>query len=155
MPWVPDPLPMSGQSFEEPPEELGAPVDPDAPFDVPDDEPEFPELPLDVDGVLVEEGEVVLDPLPELGVVLEVVAAFATSAPPATRPPASAPTATMLRSLILIDSLSFRMPIEGRVTKGCALELWSSSTLHRCPVRVALQRDDVSQVVVRRSWASC
>lgn len=89
----PDPLPMSGQLRVDP--------DPDPelePGDVPD-EPELvlpdPELPVLVpdDGVVADELELV----PELPVLVEVVAALAASAAPVTRPAVSAPTASMLR----------------------------------------------------------
>jgi hypothetical protein len=89
----PDPLPMSGQLRVDP--------DPDPelePEELPD-EPELvlpdPELPVLVpdDGVVVDELELV----PELPVLVEVVAALAASAPPVTRPAVSAPTPSMLR----------------------------------------------------------
>ena len=57
----------------------------------PEDEPEEPEVP-----VLGLELEPVL-PDPELEVVVEVVAASATNAPPTTRPEVKAPMASALR----------------------------------------------------------
>ena len=63
-------------------------------------EPEFPLL--DVLGVV--EDEPVDEPVEEFDVVLEVVAALATSAPPATRPEASAPVASTVRNRIFIGS---------------------------------------------------
>jgi hypothetical protein len=88
-----DPLPMSGQFLVEPDpgpvEELEEPV------------PLFPEpvllpvLELGAGAVGGDEPEL----LPELPVV-DVVAALATSAPPATRPEVSAPTAKTLRRRI-------------------------------------------------------
>ena len=92
---VPDfgPLPMSGQFLvepdPEPEEELEEPV-----AELP--EPVLPELELD-DGAV---GEDELELPPELPVVVDVVAALATSAPPATRPEVSAPTARTLRRRI-------------------------------------------------------
>jgi hypothetical protein len=73
-------------------------------------DPVLPELAPDV-GVVVEEPkfeelDVELEPVPVLP-VLEVVAAFATSAPPATRPVASAPTASTLRGRICISCCPF------------------------------------------------
>jgi len=80
-----EPLPMFGQFLVEP-----EPEDPD---------PVLPALEPD-DGVVVEleldveEFDVELVPvLPELPVVADVVAALATSAPPARRPDVSAPVA--------------------------------------------------------------
>lgn len=85
---APEPLPMLGQFLVEP---------------VP--EPVLPVLELD-DGVVVEEldveeFDVALEPeLPEFPVVVEVVAALATSAPPATRPDDRAPMARTFRRRI-------------------------------------------------------
>ena len=80
------------------------------PEDVPD-EPELldPELPLLVlaDGVLVDELEVAL--VPELPVVVEVVAALATNAPPVRSPALSAPTASTLRRRICMGGVPFRL----------------------------------------------
>ena len=93
--WEPEPLPMLGQlrvvlepelELEEVPRPRGV---------LP--EPELPELVPD-DGVVVEELEAELEP--ELPVVVEVVAALATSAPPARRPEVSAPMASTLRRRI-------------------------------------------------------
>jgi len=84
-------------------------VDPELePEDVPD-EPELvlpdPELPALVpcDGAVVDELELV----PELPVLVEVVAALAASAPPVTRPAVSAPTASMLRRRICMGGMPF------------------------------------------------
>jgi hypothetical protein len=85
----PDRLPMSGQFLVEPDPEL---------------EPEVPLLELD-EGVVAEVPDVEL--LPELPVAVDVVAASATSAPPARRPDVSAPTARTLRRRICISVLPF------------------------------------------------
>jgi hypothetical protein len=70
------------------------------------------EPPLD-DGVLVEEPEVEL----VLGVELDVVAALATNAPPATRPVVNAPRASTLRKRMCMDDclslLVKRLPFGG------------------------------------------
>jgi hypothetical protein len=88
---LPEPfVPMFGQLDVEPE------LDPDVPeLDEPVlDEPEF-----EVDDGVVVDGLDVEELLPEFPVapVFEVVAALATSAPPATRPEVSAPMASMLR----------------------------------------------------------
>ena len=108
--WVPEPLPMFGQFWVEPELEL-------EPGDVLDEpelvplEPEFALLELD-DGVVVEElegDELDVEPVPELPVVLDVVAALATSAPPARRPEVNAPMASTLRRRICMGGLPFRV----------------------------------------------
>lgn len=112
--WEPDPLPMSGQLWVEPEPELEPDPEllPDPELVLPDDpelvllDPEFPVLVL-VEGVLVEELDVELDP--ELPVVLEVVAALATKALPATRPDVSAPMARTLRKRICMGGLPFHV----------------------------------------------
>jgi hypothetical protein len=95
----PDPLPMSGQSLVEPDPELEVEPDPEL---EPEDELEEPDPVLPVfaldDGV-VDDGEE-LELLPEFPVVADVVAALATSAPPARSPEVSAPTARTLRKRI-------------------------------------------------------
>jgi hypothetical protein len=99
--WEPEPLPMLGQLCVEPePEELLE--DPELVLPV----PEFPELVPD-DGVVVDALEVELEP--ELPVVVEVVAALATSAPPARRPELSAPMASTLRRRICMGVCTFRV----------------------------------------------
>ena len=114
--WVPEPLPMFGQLCVVPALELEPEFDVD-PGDVLDEpelvplEPEFPLLVL-VDGVVVEElegDELDVEPVPESPVVLDVVAALATSAPPARRPEVNAPMATTLRSRICMGGLPFRV----------------------------------------------
>jgi hypothetical protein len=64
--------------------------------------PEVPVFELD-DGVVLEELELV----PELPVVVDVVAALATSAPPATRPDVSALIARTLRRRICMSCCPF------------------------------------------------
>jgi hypothetical protein len=88
--WVPEPLPMLGQFWVEP-------------------EPALPELELPVleldDGAVVD--ELLVEPPPELPVVVDVVAALATNAPPATRPEVSALVASTLRRRIFIGLCPF------------------------------------------------
>ncbi len=98
---VPEPLPMLGQLWVEPEPD---PVDPELePDDVLDDpepvllDPEVPLLELD-DGVEVD--GFVVELVPEVPVVLDVVAALATNAPPARRPVVSAPMASTFRRRI-------------------------------------------------------
>jgi hypothetical protein len=76
--------------------ELELELEPDEPEVLLVPEPEFPEA--DVLGVL-EEVELV-EPEPD---VVDVVAALATNAPPATRPEASAPLAMTLRNRICMN----------------------------------------------------
>jgi hypothetical protein len=101
---------MFGQSFVEPEPEFD--VDPELvdELDEPDElDPVLPEPVLPVfevdDGVLEDE----LELEPELPVVVDVVAALATSAPPARSPEVSAPTARTLRKRICMAcrALSF------------------------------------------------
>jgi hypothetical protein len=124
---------MLGQSLVEPDPvlELDPELDPELELDPVDEldepvavlpEPVLPVLPvLDVDdGVLEDE----LELLPELPVVVDVVAALATSAPPATRPDVSAPTASTLRRRIcMIVALSSveRRPIRTGTTHDAPL----------------------------------
>jgi hypothetical protein len=94
-----DPLPMFGQFLVEPdPElELEPELEPELDGLVPVlPEPVLPVFEFD-DGAV---DEVEPEPPPELPVVVDVVAALATSAPPATRPEVSAPMATKLRNRI-------------------------------------------------------
>jgi hypothetical protein len=90
--------------LEEP--ELDEP-EPEPELELPDPELVPPELEVPVLPVLellLDEGVVVeleLEPEPVLGV--EVVAALATNAPPATRPVVSAPTASTLRKRSCMD----------------------------------------------------
>ena len=119
-----EPDPMLGQFLVEP--------EPEPELELPElDEPELellepelvlPELEVPVlpvlellldDGVLVEEPELEL----VLGVELDVVAALATNAPPATRPVVNAAVASTLRKRMCMDDcLSFlvkRLPFGG------------------------------------------
>jgi hypothetical protein len=100
----PDPLPMSGQFLVEPDQELDPEPElepePD-PEDELEPEPVLPVFELE-DGVVVDELELV----PEFPVVVDVVAALATSAPPARSPEVSAPTARTLRKRICMSCLT-------------------------------------------------
>ena len=106
---VPEPVPILGQFLVEPELELVP-----EPVELEDPEPvvPVPELPvLELDeGVVVDEPDVAefdVALVPELPVVVDVVAALATSAPPARRPELSAPTARMLRRRIFIACVPF------------------------------------------------
>ena len=119
-----EPLPMLGQFLVELDPELEPELDPE-PVD------EFEELEPD-DGVVVEEldvEELEVEPvpvLPELPVVVDVVAALATSAPPATRPDVSAPMASTLRRRICMSVCPFLSLGAGSfepVRKRCAPDL--------------------------------
>ena len=101
--------------------------------------PALPVLEPD-DGVVVEEPEVeeldvVLVPEPVLP-VLEVVAALATSAPPAKRPEVSAPTASTLRRRICMGCCPFHSCVApappGRYRTRCARHLWRPAELPQC-----------------------
>jgi hypothetical protein len=100
-----DPLPMSGQFLVEPDPELEFDPDPELEPELGDEleepDPVLPvfELPA---GVVVDELELV----PEFPVVVDVVAALATSAPPARSPEVSAPTARTLRKRICMSCLA-------------------------------------------------
>ena len=97
-----DPLPMLGQFLEEPelePEPVGELEEPVPEFP----EPLLPVFELDEGAVGGDEPEL----LPELPVVVDVVAALATSAPPARSPEVRAPTASTLRRRICMVALPF------------------------------------------------
>lgn len=100
-PGAPEWLPMFGQFLVEP--------DPEPAFEP---EPELPVLELD-DGVVADEPELpvleLVPELPELPVAVDVVAALATSAPPARRPDVNAPTARTLRRRICMADVPFRL----------------------------------------------
>ncbi len=99
-----EPLPMLGQFLVDPEPELE--LDPE-PVDALE-EPE-PADGVEVEEFDVEEFDVELVPvLPELPVVVDVVAASATSAPPATRPDVSAPMASTLRRRICMGVCPFQ-----------------------------------------------
>lgn len=114
----PEPLPMFGHFWVEPLPELELELEPDVPELEPDElAPEFEPEPepvlelvfelLDVDGVVVDALVLALEPVEP---VLLVVAASATSAPPATRPVVSAPIAKTLRNrTFMVVALSFRV----------------------------------------------
>ena len=104
-----DSLPMSGQFLVEPdPElELDPELEPELELEPdPEDELDEPEPVLPVfepnAGDVVDELELV----PEFPVVVDVVAALATSAPPARSPEVSAPTARTLRKRICMGCLA-------------------------------------------------
>jgi hypothetical protein len=100
---------MSGQLCVEPEPDPVLELEPEDVLDEPELvllDPEFPVLVL-VDGVVVDELDVEL--VPELPVVVEVVAALATSAPPVTSPVVSAPMASTLRRRICMGGLPFRL----------------------------------------------
>ncbi len=106
--WVPEPLPMLGQLWVAvEPEPVELELEPDDGLDDPEPVLVDPELPLlelddgeDVDGFVVEL-------VPELPVVVDVVAASATNAPPARSPEVSAPMANTLRRRICMVVLPF------------------------------------------------
>ena len=102
-------------------------------------DPVFPVLEPE-EGVVVEEPEVdefeaELEPVPVLP-ALEVVAASATSAPPATRPVVSAPTASILRRRICMSCCPFHSCVApahpGRHRTRCARHLWRPAELPQC-----------------------
>ncbi len=126
--WVPDPPPMSGQLCVEPEPDPVPELEPEDVLDEPELvplDPEFPVLVL-VDGVVVDELDVEL--VPELPVVVEVVAALATSAPPVTSPVVSAPMASTLRRRICMGGLPFvscgTPTHSGRYSTRCTPDLW-------------------------------
>ena len=106
--WDPEPLPMLGQLWVELEPEPALELEPEELLEDPElvlPVPELPELVPDA-GVVVDELPVELEP--ELPVVVEVVAALATSAPPARRPEVSAPMASTLRRRICMGVCTFR-----------------------------------------------
>jgi len=109
--WAPDPLPMLGQLWVVEPELDEPELELEPELVLPELELPDPELPvLEVeDGVVdVLEPELELEPVPVLPVVL-VVAALATSAPPARSPDVSAPMASTLRRRICMGGLPFHL----------------------------------------------
>ena len=100
-------------------------------------EPELPLFELD-EGVVVEEPDVELVPeFPEV----EVVAALATSAPPATSPEVSAPTARTLRKRMCMAGVPFCVfaapspcePVLQTVRSGSVRDrrvTWTGATSH-------------------------
>jgi hypothetical protein len=107
---------MSGQFFVEP--VPGLVVEPE-------DEPEEPEEPeVPVLGLEVEPEP----PEPELEVVVDVVAASATNAPPTTRPEVKAPMASALRicrCMVVAFRLVLHPPI-GRATDTMSRQPWDA-----------------------------
>jgi hypothetical protein len=108
-----EPLPMLGQFLVEPEPEPELELEPD---ESEEPEPVLPAPELD-DGVVVEglDEEFVVELVPELPVAVDVVAALATSAPPATRPDVNAPMASTLRRRICMGVpflVSWRRPAE-------------------------------------------
>ncbi|HEX4434110.1 MAG TPA: hypothetical protein VH012_04730 [Acidimicrobiales bacterium] len=127
-----DPLPMFGQSLVEPDPELDVDPDPDAEDELEDPvpvlpEPVLPEFELD-DGVVVDDE---LELVPELPDVVDVVAALATIAPPATRPEVSAPAARTLRRRICMACVPFRLggapARSSRYITPCAFDLGATA----------------------------
>ena len=86
--------------------------------------------PLLDDGVLVEEPELEL----VLGVELDVVAALATNAPPATRPVVNAAVASTLRKRMCMDdclsSLVKRLPFGGYGQRAIPTCVWAQSDVY-------------------------
>ncbi len=106
--WEPEPLPMFGQLWVELEPEPELELEPEELLEDPELELPDPELPELVLGAgVVDELDVELEP--ELPVVVEVVAALATSAPPARRPEVSAPMASTLRRRICMSVCTFRL----------------------------------------------
>ncbi len=155
----PEPLPMFGQFLVEPLPVLELEPEPDElePEPVPEPvlldplDPVLEVLELD-DGVVVE--ELVLapeaEPEPVVPVVdeVEVVAASATSAPPASSPVVSAPMANTLRSRsFMIVALSFVCCADpfGPACIRCALDLWLGATRPQRNGRVSRRLGDDSQ----------
>jgi hypothetical protein len=133
-----DPLPMFGQSLVEPDPELEVDPDPDPDPDPDADdeledpvpvvpEPVLPEFEVD-DGVVVDDE---LELVPELPDVVDVVAALATIAPPATRPEVSAPAARTLRRRICMAYVPFRLSgaptRSSRYCTRCAFDLGATA----------------------------
>ena len=122
-------MPMSGQFLVEPDPELE--LEPDDELDEPDPEPPVPVLPefeLELeDGVVVDE----LELAPEFPVVVDVVAALATSAPPARSPDVSAPTARTLRKRICMACRALSCHVSpnqfGSVLTPCTTDLGATA----------------------------
>ena len=131
--WEPEPLPMLGQLCVELEPEPELELEPEELLEDPElvlPVPEFPDLVPDA-GVVVDAVPVELGP--ELPVVVEVVAALATSAPPARRPEVSAPIASTLRRRICMGECTFRLVKRQPIRAG---------TPHRAPrIWVRAQND--------------
>lgn len=123
----PDPLPMSGQFLVEPDPELELEPDDELEEPVPVlPDPELPEFVL-TDGAVVAELELV----PEFPVVEDVVAALATSAPPARSPDVSAPVANMVRRRIFMGCVPFRVMCHAGPVRFGAETMHPGSGRHR------------------------
>jgi hypothetical protein len=134
--WLPEPLPMLGQLWVEvEPEPVEPELEPDDVLEEPELvllDPEFPVLEL-VDGVEVD--EFVAELVPVLPVVLDVVAALATNAPPARRPDVSAPMASTLRRRICMMDFPFISSVtptrSGRHCTRCSTDLSATAQWRR------------------------
>jgi hypothetical protein len=127
---------MSGQFLVEPDPELELEPDDELEEPVPVlPDPELPEFVL-TDGAVVAELELV----PEFPVVEDVVAALATSAPPARSPDVSAPVANMVRRRIFMDVCPFVSCVTpdpfGSVRRPCTPDLGATAEWRRCVRRV-------------------
>ncbi len=127
VPWVeePEPLPMFGQFWVEPlPElELEPELVPEPELVLLDPLDPVLEVPELDDGVVVEEFVLALEPVAFVVDGVDVVAASATSAPPASSPVVSAPMANTLRSRIFMV-MAFR---------SCVAPTRSGRYAHRAP----------------------
>ena len=148
------PWPMSGQFLVEPEPELE--FEPEPVDELEEPEPVLPTPDLDdgvVEGLAVEEFDVELVPVfPELPVVVDVVAASATNAPPAIRPDVSAPVARTLRRRICmgVPLLSVGAGPFEPVLPGCAPDLSAAAEGHGWVRGVVRRMDDDSQQWRRR-----
>jgi hypothetical protein len=154
---------MLGQFRVEPEPELALDpeleLDPEPELDEPVlvlPDPVLPELELD-DGVVVVEPEVEefvleLEPAPVLPVL--VVAAFATSAPPARRPVVSAPTASTFRRRICMSCCPFIRVFPGPIRAGTAHDAPFTCGVPQSfrSALVELSDDPMTIHSFRRSW---
>ena len=146
--------PMSGQFLVEPEPELE--FEPEPVDELEEPEPVLPAPDLDdgvvVEGLAVEEFDVELAPVfPELPVVVDVVAASATNAPPAMRPDVSAPVArTLRRRICMVCPFSHGAGPFEPVLPGCAPDLSAAAEGHGWIRGVVRRTDDDSQQWPRR-----
>jgi hypothetical protein len=116
---------------------------------VPELVPELVLFELD-EGVVLEEPDTEL--VPELPVVVDVVAASATNAPPARSPEASAPTARTLRKRMCMALCPFvsllHRPRVSRYCRGCAPDLWAAAESRARVQRVMRRTDEDAQELV-------
>ncbi len=116
---------MLGQLWVAPEPDPEPEPDPDELLDDPEPVLLVPEVPVLELGAVVE--ELVPEPEPELPVVVEVVAALATNAPPARSPELRAPMARTLRKRSCMGVMPFRLgeaPARpGRYSTRCATDL--------------------------------